>query len=129
MLGLRGLPDGKDINRSFPGAKGGSLARLLAYTLMHELVPLADLGIDFQLEGQVAPIFPKSDVRFTLKKPANSQRNLRPRHFLHSTLIKKSFTHAVPKKGAPILVYETGESLRLDEEDIDIGIEGTLQVM
>ena len=34
----RGLPDGKDINRSFPGvAKGGSLATLLAHTLMNHI--------------------------------------------------------------------------------------------
>ncbi len=39
----RGLPDGKDINRSFPGIKkGGSLAKLLAYTLMKNIIPPID---------------------------------------------------------------------------------------
>lgn len=38
----RGVPDGKDINRSFPGAKDGSLARLLAYTLMQSILPVVD---------------------------------------------------------------------------------------
>src|SRR5690625_3545988 len=40
----RGVPDGKDINRSFPGSKSGSLAKIVAYTLLNEIIPKIDLG-------------------------------------------------------------------------------------
>jgi predicted deacylase len=35
----RNVPDGKDVNRSFPGNKNGSLASRLAYYLMKEIIP------------------------------------------------------------------------------------------
>src|SRR5688500_2653030 len=38
----RGFPDGKDVNRSFPGSKKGSLASRIAYTLTHDILPLCD---------------------------------------------------------------------------------------
>jgi predicted deacylase len=47
----RGVPDGKDINRSFPGSKNGSLAKIVAYTLMNQIIPQIDVGIDFHTGG------------------------------------------------------------------------------
>src|SRR5690625_7737688 len=47
----RGVPDGKDINRSFPGSKSGPLAKIVAYTLVNEIIPPIDLGIDFHTGG------------------------------------------------------------------------------
>jgi predicted deacylase len=38
--------DGKNLNRSFPGKEDGSLAEVLAYTLMEEVVKKADAVID-----------------------------------------------------------------------------------
>ncbi|MDZ7773905.1 MAG: succinylglutamate desuccinylase/aspartoacylase family protein [Balneolaceae bacterium] len=126
---VRGLPDGKDINRSFPGAKGGSLARLLAHTLMNQILPRADYGIDFHTGGASRANFPQ--VRSVLDVPENAElaRAFAPPVILHSSLIDKSFRKAAHKKGKHILVYETGESHRLDEEGIRLGIEGTLRVM
>jgi signal transduction histidine kinase len=56
---VRGLPDGKDINRSFPGVKGGSLARLLAYSLMNDIIPQIDYGIDFHTGGASRANYPQ----------------------------------------------------------------------
>ena len=41
----REVPDGKDINRSFPGRKSGSLASRVAYHLMKKVIPFIDFGI------------------------------------------------------------------------------------
>ncbi|MFT7297882.1 MAG: putative deacylase, partial [Sphingobacteriales bacterium] len=38
----RSMPDGKDINRSFPGNAAGSLASRVAYQLMQQIIPLID---------------------------------------------------------------------------------------
>jgi len=38
--------DGKNVNRSFPGKKDGTLAEVIAYTLMEEVVKKADAVID-----------------------------------------------------------------------------------
>lgn len=126
---VRGLPDGKDINRSFPGSKGGSLAKLLAYTLMNEIIPQIDYGIDFHTGGAARANFPQ--IRCTLNIPKNKElaRAFAPPIIVQSSLINKSFRKAAKSKGKHILVYESGESLRYDETGIEEGIDGTLRLM
>lgn len=125
----RGLPDGKDINRSFPGAKEGSLAKLLAYTLMKDIIPHIDCGIDFHTGGASRSNYPQLRVAFSNEKAKALAESFSPPVILNSGLISKSFRNAAQKKGKPILVYETGESLRFDEFGIKEAINGTLRVM
>src|SRR5690349_16285153 len=47
----REVPDGKDVNRSFPGNKSGSLASRVAFSLMNDVIPFIDCGIDFHTGG------------------------------------------------------------------------------
>lgn len=129
ILNVRGVPDGKDINRSFPGVKGGSLARLLAYTLMNEIIPLVDCGVDFHTGGASRSNYPQIRCSFNLPKAKELAKAFSAPITLHSTLIAKSFRSAAHKKGTEILVYETGESLRFDEQGIQHGINGTLRLM
>lgn len=126
---VRGLPDGKDINRSFPGVKGGSLARLLAHTLMNEIIPQIDYGVDFHTGGAARSNF--SQIRCTLNIDINKKlaRAFAPPVILNSSLIDKSFRKAAHQKNKHILVFETGESMRFDNNGIKEGIEGTLRLM
>src|SRR4051812_45147630 len=39
LYGSRELPDGRDLNRCFPGSKNGSLGSRIAYDLMKEVIP------------------------------------------------------------------------------------------
>lgn len=126
---VRGLPDGKDINRSFPGIKGGSLARLLAHTLMNEIVPQIDFGIDFHTGGSARANYPQ--IRCVLEDDKNVElaEAFEAPFIINSSLIDKSFRKAAHKKGKPILVFETGESTRFDEFGIQEGIDGTMRLM
>ena len=129
ILNERGVPDGKDINRSFPGVKGGSLARLLAYTLMKEIIPQVDCGIDFHTGGASRANYPQIRCSFNLSDAKELAKAFNAPVTLHSTLIAKSFRSAAHKKGKPILVYEAGESLRFDTDAIQVGVDGTLRLM
>lgn len=129
IMNERGVPDGKDINRSFPGAKEGSLARMLAYTLMHHIIPIVDYGIDFHTGGASRANYPQIRCSFNLSDAKEIARAFAAPIVLHSTLIKKSFRMAAHKKNTPIIVYEGGESLRLNEYAIQEGVAGTLRVM
>lgn len=126
---VRGVPDGKDINRSFPGKKTGSLANLVAYSLMTEIIPHIDFGIDFHTGGASRANYPQLRCTFDIDKNVELAKAFSPPVILHSTLIEKSFRKAVFKKKKHILVYETGESLRFDEFGIDLGVKGTLRLM
>lgn len=125
----RGLPDGKDINRSFPGAKGGSLAKLLAHTMMKEIIPEVDFGVDFHTGGASRANYPQIRCTFKSKQGKALGEAFGAPVLMHSGLIGKSFRSAAHKKGKEILVYETGESLRYDELGIEEGIKGTQRLM
>lgn len=126
---VRGVPDGKDINRSFPGSKGGSLANLVAYTIMNEIIPKIDYGIDFHTGGASRSNYPQVRCVFDIEKNMELAYAFAPPVILNSGLIDKSFRKAADRKGKQILVYETGESLRFDEIGIKEGVAGTLRVM
>ena len=120
---------GKDVNRSFPGTKSGSLASRMAYYLMQEIIENVDFGIDFHTGGAQRNNFPQ--IRYT---PEDSKAKKLAEIFkapmmFSSKLIAKSFRSACYKRGIPIIVYEAGESLRLEEKAIQEGIYGTLRVL
>ncbi|MCG8183293.1 succinylglutamate desuccinylase/aspartoacylase family protein [Tenacibaculum piscium] len=129
FLNLSRNMHGKDVNRSFPGAKNGSLAGRMAYYLMKELVKNVDFAIDFHTGGAQRSNFPQvrytpQDTRaFQLAKLFNAPL------LFESKLIPKSFRNQCFKNNIPVIVYEGGESLRLNEHAIQEGINGTLRVL
>lgn len=125
----RDMPDGKDINRSFPGSKSGSLARLVAHTLMDEIFPHIDYGVDFHTGGRARANYPQ--IRCDLKVAANKElaSAFSPPMVIHSSLVEHSFRKTAQKRGKQILVYETGEASRFYEFGIQQGIAGTLRLM
>lgn len=126
---VRGVPDGKDINRSFPGSKTGSLAKLVAYTIMKKIIPIIDVGIDFHTGGSSRSNLPQVRCVLNIEQNLELARAFASPVILHSNLIDKSFRKAAYKKGKHILVYETGESLRFDSNGIQEGINGTLRLL
>lgn len=125
----RDVPDGKDVNRSFPGSKSGSLASRVAYTLTQQILPLIDVGLDFHTGGGSRYNFPQ--IRFS---PEDSgARDLASvfaaPYLLESRPIAKSFRREALKAGKPILVFEGGESRRLDGRSIEEGLAGIKRIM
>ena len=125
----RAMPDGKDLNRSFPGATTGSLANQIAYILMHEIIPFIDIGVDFHTGGSRISNYPQ--IRCVIENARNLElaHYFAPPFILNSNLIDKSFRKEAFKAGKTILVYEGGESLRLDELSIQEGMEGVKRLM
>ena len=129
FLNLSRNMHGKDVNRSFPGSKRGSLASRMAYYLMKEIVENVDFGIDYHTGGDQRNNFPQ--VRYTPNDLQAKQLALifNAPYMFESKLIAKSFRKECYKHNIPILIFEGGESLRLDEYAIRKGIEGTLNVL
>ncbi len=126
---LRDFPDGRDLNRSFPGSKKGSLAAQVAYKLMNEIVPHADYCIDFHTGGSSRFNAPhirveKGDMQLT--KLANL---FGAPFILHSKNIKKSFRNACRKKGVPLLLFEGGKSNSIDPSISNTGVNGSKRIL
>ena len=125
----RDVPDGKDVNRSFPGRKSGSLASRIAYHYTKEILPQIDFGLDLHTGGAQRHNFPQ--MRYTEGDAMGEKLATffdAPYSFA-SSLISGSFRKAAHGLGKSIAVYEAGESMRFDENAIEVGIRGVKNVL
>lgn len=129
FLNLSRNMHGKDVNRSFPGSKTGSLASRMAYYLMKEITKNVDFAIDYHTGGEQRNNFPQ--IRYTPNdENAKELAEIFNAPFkFGSKIIPKSFRNECYKHNIPVLVYEAGESLRLEENAIQEGIDGTLKIL
>ncbi len=125
----RYLPDRRDLNRSFPGHSKGALASRLAKTFFEEIVSKCDLGIDLHTASIHKDNLPQ------VRTNVNNEHTLKLAYafeapvILHSELRDGSLRAVAQDKGIPILLYEAGEALRLDEKSIKIGVKGIINVL
>jgi predicted deacylase len=125
----RYLPDRRDLNRSFPGSRKGSVASRMAYTFMHEIVDKSDFGIDLHTGAINRCNLPQ--VRGNLDDEATLQlaKAFGAPVIIDSNARDGSLRQCAADKGMPMLIYEAGEALRFDELSIRAGLRGTLNAM
>ena len=97
----RQVPDGKDVNRSFPGTLRGSLASQIAYHIRKEILPQIDFGLDFHTGGARINNFPQ--VRAQLIDPENMElaRAFGSKYLINSPYREKSLRREAGKQGKP----------------------------
>lgn len=125
----REFPDGRDLNRLFPGTKRGSLASRFAYHLANDIVPHIDYCIDYHTGGDAR--FNYAQIRLDA-----SQTGLLPlaevfgtKFIITSKQLAKSFRSLLSKKEKPVLLFEGGKTLHLDRTVTKVGIRGALLLM
>lgn len=118
----RYVPDGKDVNRSFPGNPNGSLASKVANTVMQHIVPHIDYGIDFHTGGSQRSNYPQVRGDFSDKEIQQLAKSTHAPFLIHSGVIPGSFRMEAYAKNKKIIVYEGGESLRYDRYAITEGV-------
>lgn len=125
----REVPDGKDVNRSFPGRKTGSLASLTAWNLSNKIIPSVDYIVDFHTGGASRVNYPQ--VRYTPSdvKSIELAGLFAAPVMMPSAPIAKSLRWFAGTLGKSVLVYEGGESMRNDERVIEEGVNGTLRLL
>ncbi|MCE2711493.1 MAG: succinylglutamate desuccinylase/aspartoacylase family protein [Cryomorphaceae bacterium] len=125
----RELPDGRDLNRSFPGTKTGSLASQFAYHFMKEIAPHVDYIIDFHTGAAQRSNYPQircvlsDEESFTLAKIFN------PPFILNSSYISKTVREAVRARGKRMLLFEGGKANSMDKLVIEEGISGVKRIL
>ena len=125
----RDVPDGKDVNRSFPGNLAGSLAARVARTLTKQILPHVDFGIDFHTGGSTRYNYPQ--IRYSRRDDAGKDLALKfaAPFSLEKAVIKGSLRKVARDNNIPVIVFEGGESRRLDGMSIEIGIQGLQRVL
>jgi len=125
----RAVPDGKDVNRSFPGSLNGSLASRVARVITLKILPQVDYIIDLHTGGSTR--FNHPQIRYT----ASDSRALELAKIfgapfvIKKPLISKSLRKVAKEKNIPVLVFEGGESLRFDGQSIQVATEGIQRVL
>jgi len=122
----RDFPDGKDLNRVFPGAKNGSLASIFAYHMMSKILPHVDYCVDFHTGG--GSRFNSSQIRISKERPELLELAgvFNPRFIVYAPDREKSFRQVATKMGKRILLFEGGKSLDIHNR---ITLRGTIGIM
>ncbi len=129
LYGSRDLPDGRDLNRCFPGSKKGSIGSRIAFDIMKHILPVIDFGIDFHTGGARINNFPQLRCVFNFPDNIAIAERFSPPLIIDSKYRDGTFRKEASRKNKPILVYEGGESMRFDYQAINEGINGCLRLM
>lgn len=125
----RDMPDGKDLNRSFPGSNRGSLAQRIANLLTEEILPEIDFGIDFHTGATNRPNFPQIRCVTLNKKNQELAKAFAPPFVVNTNLVEKSFRKIASKVEKNIILYEGGCAQVFNENAIQEAFDGTLRVL
>ncbi len=125
----RYLPDGRDLNRSFPGSAKGSLAGRVAHTFMNEIVRHCSHGIDLHTGARHRSNLPQ--IRADMNNEATRQMAevFGVPVVLHSRTRDGSLREVAADNNIPVITYEAGEALRFDEVAIRAGVKGVINIM
>lgn len=120
----RELPDGRDLNRSFPGSEKGSLTSQFAYHFMKEIAPHVDYVIDFHTGSAQRNNFPQIRCVMNDAESVELAKIFNPPFILNSSYIAKTIREAVNKKGKKMLLFEGGKTNNIEEMIVEEGLNG-----
>ncbi|MFC4654592.1 MULTISPECIES: succinylglutamate desuccinylase/aspartoacylase family protein [Rheinheimera] len=125
----RYLPDRRDLNRSFPGSEKGSLGSRMAWQFTEHILKKCQFVIDLHTGAIHRSNLPQ------VRASAKDKMALQMAEVFNAPIIVKAASRDGTMRGTanslgiPIVLYEAGEALRFDEQSINIGVRGILNVM
>jgi hypothetical protein len=127
--GVRYMPDRRDLNRAFPGNANGSVASIVAHALFAEVKSHCHALIDLHTGS-----FRRSN-RPQIRVGAGDARSLNiARHFGVGIIVlgdgpSGSLRRVAAAAGISAIIYEAGEPLRFQPDEIAQGVRGVESVM
>ncbi len=125
----RDFPDGRDLNRVFPGNKNGSLASRFAFELINSILPVVDYCVDFHAGG--AARFNAPQIRIVPRNPKLKKLAdiFNAPFTVFSKNIAGSFRSSSAKLNVKMLLFEGGKSLDINREIATEGVNGTKRLL
>lgn len=125
----RKFPDGRDLNRVFPGSSKGSLASQFAHAFKKEIAPFVDYVIDFHAGGADRVNVAQTRCLLNDEKAFELAKVFGAPFIVHSKHIAKSLRETFHKLGKTALLFEGGKSMLYDEQAIEYGVQGAKNVI
>ncbi len=129
VTGSRYLPDRRDLNRSFPGSKKGSLAARLARLFVDNILEHCELGLDFHAGSDDRTNLPQIRGNMDDEETHRLAVAFGAPVMVHSRPIKGTIRETTLRRGKRILLFEGGEPRRFSPRAVKAGVEGALRVL
>jgi len=125
----RYLPDRRDLNRSFPGLRKGSLTSRLARLIVDEILKKCDHIIDLHSGTLHRNNLPQLRTNIKILDNQRLADSFNVPVIINANTRDGSLRQTANEMGISLLVYEGGEALRFDEAPIRAGVRGIINVM
>ncbi|GMG86160.1 M14 family metallopeptidase [Biformimicrobium ophioploci] len=125
----RYLPDRRDLNRSFPGSEGGSIAARMAYQFFTEIVQHCTHVIDLHTGAIHRDNLPQIRADLSTEATREMAEAFGAPVVIDAVLRDGSLRAEAEQADIPVLTYEGGEALRFDKFAIAGGVHGVINVM
>lgn len=127
--GSRYLADRRDLNRYFPGDPGGSLAGRIAHSLFGQVIRHCDMLVDIHTGSLKRTNLPQLRADMNNPEVAEFTRGFDGMAVVHSSGGPGMLRTAAVASGIVSVTMEAGESLRIQEEQIEAGVNSIASLM
>jgi hypothetical protein len=125
----RYLPDRRDLNRSFPGSPGGSLAARLAHAVFEGVVRRCDFGIDLHSAAVRRTNFPNVRADLRRKPVRRIAEAFGTALVVQSQGPKGSLRRIASRAGIATIILEAGEVWKVEPTVVELGVRGVANVL
>ena len=127
--GSRYLSDRRDLNRFFPGEADGSLASRIAHSLFTKVITHCDKLIDMHTGSLRRTNMPQIRADMRNKDVATFTEGFGKIAVIHTAGSPGMLRAAALEHGIPAATLEVGESLRIQEDQIEMGVSSINRVL
>lgn len=125
----RYLPDRRDLNRYFPGAPNGSSASRIAFAIFRVIVERCDVLIDFHTASFHRTNLPQLRADLTDPSSLDVARRFAAGVVVHNYGMRGTLRRSATDAGIPAITYEAGEPMRFEQDEIDHGVRGVMNLL
>ena len=127
--GSRYLPDRRDLNRYFPGRPDGTLADRIAHSLFTDVIGHCDMLVDIHTGSLKRTNLPQLRADMNNPEVAEFTRGFDRMAVVHSSGSPGMLRTAAVNAGIRAVTLEAGESLRIQEHQIEAGVNSLNSLM
>lgn len=125
----RYLPDGRDLNRVFPGSPTGSMASRVAHRVFEEIIRRCDYGIDIHTAGATRLNMPHVRGDMDDEAVRRLAKAFGTRVIMHRKGRKKTLRRQATERQIPTINFEAGEPGKVDPRVAREGAQGVRNVL
>ena len=122
----RYFPDGRDLNREFPGRRTGNTTQRVAYRIYHSLIKDSDYIIDLHSAAKGRSNMPQVRADLTHTASQHLAKSFGLEVILDSKPPKGSLRRVINNLDIGAITYEGGGASSLDHEAVQVAVNGVL---